>query len=394
MIKNVLKYLFSWIFYNIPIKHCIIFESYPELTGSPWMIYQELKKRGFDKKYNLIWAVESTFVSPPNIHCVPFFGKISLISRFQRYFYLNSAKVIIDSNRGIEKINPQTYRLFTRHGGTLKKCDNYLNKIGRVDAVLSLSKEIADLDFQILSPQVVYNRSQVLELGMPANDLIFLENKIAQKKFWEKHFNCTEKKSFRKVIGWMPTFRQHRCGENNISTKKLFPFGLPLIYTIEDLKVLNETLAKFDILLAIQMHHAQQNFFPSISFSNIILISPQIKRECQVTNAELMNSFDAMITDYSAAYYEYILLNRPIAISIDDFEEYSQKIGFSIDFFDIIRGQYLKSFNDLISFIQSLSKGDDLFIEDRARSLKKIHKWTDNQSTKRVVDFIEKNVNL
>ena len=143
-----------------------------------------------------------------------------------------------------------------------------------------------------------------------------------------------------------------------------------------------------------QMHHAQQNFFPSISFSNIILISPQIKRECQVTNAELMNSFDAMITDYSAAYYEYILLNRPIAISIDDLEEYSQKIGFSIDFFDIIRGQYLKSFNDLISFIQSLSKGDDLFIEDRARSLKKIHKWTDNQSTKRVVDFIEKNVNL
>ena len=107
-----------------------------------------------------------------------------------------------------------------------------------------------------------------------------------------------------------------------------------------------------------------------------------------------MNSFDAMITDYSAAYYEYILLNRPIAISIDDLEEYSQKIGFSIDFFDIIRGQYLKSFNDLISFIQSLSKGDDLFIEDRARSLKKIHKWTDNQSTKRVVDFIEKNVNL
>ena len=169
---------------------------------------------------------------------------------------------------------------------------------------------------------------------------------------------------------------------------------MPLIYTIEDLKVLNETLAKFDILLAIQMHHAQQNFFPSISFSNIILISPQIKRECQVTNAELMNSFDAMITDYSAAYYEYILLNRPIAISIDDLEEYSQKIGFSIDFFDIIRGQYLKSFNDLISFIQSLSKGDDLFIEDRARSLKKIHKWTDNQSTKRVVDFIEKNVNL
>ena len=50
MIKNVLKHLFSWIFYNIPIKHCIIFESYPELTGSPWMIYQELKKRGFEEK--------------------------------------------------------------------------------------------------------------------------------------------------------------------------------------------------------------------------------------------------------------------------------------------------------------------------------------------------------
>lgn len=394
MIKNFFKRLISWIVYNSPIKHCIIFESYPELSGSPWMVYQEFLKRGYEKKYKLIWAVDSSFVSPANVQCVPFFGKKTLISVIRRYIYLCSAKIIIDSNRGIEKVNTQTYRLFTRHGGTLKKCDNYLHEIGRVDAVLSLSNEIANIDFQIFSPKIVSNRNQVLELGMPANDLIFKKNKIEEKMFWEKHFNCVEEKRFKKVIGWMPTFRQHRCGIKDVSIEKSFPFGLPLVYTIENFKILNNNLAKYNILLAIQMHHAQQSFFPSNSFSNIVLISPQIKNECQVTNAELMNCFDAMITDYSAAYYEYILLNRPIAISIDDFEDYSKKIGFSIDFFDYIRGHYLKTFDDLLSFVLSISKDVDLYAADRAYSLKKIHKWTDDKSTKRVVDYIEQNVHL
>ena len=60
--KLFLKRLLQVALYWIPLKrNVIIFESYPNLDGSPWMIYNELKKRGFGNKYKFVWAVDSSY---------------------------------------------------------------------------------------------------------------------------------------------------------------------------------------------------------------------------------------------------------------------------------------------------------------------------------------------
>ena len=142
------------------------------------------------------------------------------------------------------------------------------------------------------------------------------------------------------------------------------------------------------------MHHAQAKNFPKIHFSNIILISQDLKYEMNVSTANLMQSFDAMITDYSAAYHEYTLLNRPIALTIDDFEEYSSKTGFVFDYFDWIKGVYLKNSTDLIHFIEDISNGIDSAKNEREKAIHRIHKHVDNQSTKRVLYFLIDKANL
>ena len=40
-------------------KPVILFESYPDFNGSALAVYEELVKRGYDQKYDLIWAVYS-----------------------------------------------------------------------------------------------------------------------------------------------------------------------------------------------------------------------------------------------------------------------------------------------------------------------------------------------
>lgn len=386
-----LKTLIISVLQKFPLKRVILFESYPELGGSPWMIYQEMLRLGYDKKYNLVWAVDSSFNAPSNIKCAAFFGKLSKIQKFKRFLYNSLAKVNIDSNRPLYKNNPATIRIFTRHGGPLKKCPDYMHSLGKMDYMLTLSPALQDVDFIDCKDYCVKNKEDILTLGFPANDSLFERKDLYSNGFYTKL--CPNKSRFEKIIGWLPTFRQHRNGDT-ISSSKIFPLGIPLVYTETELSQINEFLAKKNILLAIQMHHAQAKNFPKIHFSNIILISQDLKYEMNVSTANLMQSFDAMITDYSAAYHEYTLLNRPIALTIDDFEEYSSKTGFVFDYFDWIKGVYLKNSTDLIHFIEDISNGIDSAKNEREKALHRIHKHVDNQSTKRVLDFLIDKANL
>ena len=109
-VRGMLKFIFFGVLKHFPfsmlgLQHYILFESYPQLDCSPWMIYQEMKKRGFEKKYKLVWAVEASFVAPKNVCCIPFFCILSFFQRVKRIYCISNSKLIVDSNRFVEKIN-------------------------------------------------------------------------------------------------------------------------------------------------------------------------------------------------------------------------------------------------------------------------------------------------
>lgn len=374
-------------------KGIILFESFPELDGSPWMIYQEMVKRGLNKKYKLVWAVDKDFKVPPGIKSVPFFGKLTRLQRYRRSFYKKHVKLIIDSNRPIYKENPESVRIYTRHGGPFKKCPDYMHYLKKMDYMLTLSPAMQDIDFIDCKGYCVDKLEDILPLGFPANDRLFDKTDLFGNGFYPALCTAKPQKPFSKIIGWLPTFRQHRQG-GRIDSEKVFPFGVPLVQTEEELVQLNQFLSEKNILLAIQMHHAQAANFSKQAFSNIVLISQDLKYKMGVSTANLMQSFDALITDYSAAYHEYIMLNRPIALTIDDFEEYSSKTGFLFDYFEWIKGEYLKTTSDLMRFIENVANGIDTAKAEREQAMHRIHQYVDNQSTKRVVDFLVEKVKL
>lgn len=381
------KFLLRFLSKLIPTKQDIIlFESYPELDGSPWMIYQEIKKRGWEKKYKLIWATDASFLAPENVVCIPFFGKMSLLQKIKKFYYIINAKTIIDSNRYVRKLSKKTFRLHTRHGGTLKKADCYSKLIGDVDYILSLSDEMAEIESQFVYKGTSVKRNHFLTMGYPNNDRLFFHDGSYKDVLFCELLKRNDYEH-NKVIGWMPTFRKHKSNDRVDSLAEM-PYGIPLLYKQDDFDKLNDLLQRNKILLVIKLHHAQLLDFPVIKCSNIVTIYQKAQDSPKIPMMNLLELFDALITDYSSIYHEYILLNRPIALSIDDIDSYSAGTGFSIDYFEWIKGVYLKNTTDLFHFIEDIANGVDSAKKEREAAMHRIHKYIDNKSTQRVVDFL------
>ena len=392
--EKITRHFFLCIFRIFPIKRdVILFESYPELDGSPWMMYREMVNRGYGEKYKLLWAVDKSFTVRSDVRCIPFWGGLSCKQKFSRLYYTLCARLIVDSNRPIYKKNPKTIRIYTRHGGPLKKAPGYIHSCGKMDYMLSLSQDVQKIDFAEYKNYCVKKIDDIVLLGFPTNDRLFDGVDLFKNGFYPALNSSCMQNSFKKVIGWLPTFRQHREG-NRVDSEKVFPFGVPLIQTEEELCRMNQVLQENNILLVIQMHHAQMANFSKKKFSNVVLVDQNLKYKVGVSTANLMHSFDALITDYSAAYHEYVMLDRPIALSIDDYELYASKTGFMLDYFEWIKGVYLKNTTDLLHFIEEVANGVDSAKIEREAAMHRIHKYIDNKSTQRVVDFIVEKAKL
>ena len=94
-------------------KPVILFESYPDFNGSALAVYEELVRRGYDKKYDLVWAVYSDFNLKTDYKIVKFFNCNSA----EKQNILKRTKCIIDSNRYIFKHQANNaFRFHVRHG--------------------------------------------------------------------------------------------------------------------------------------------------------------------------------------------------------------------------------------------------------------------------------------
>lgn len=366
-------------------KPVILFESYPDFSGSPLEIYNELVKRGYDKKYDLIWTVYANFNEKTNYKVVKFHG----CNTPEKQNVLRRTKVIIDSNRYIYKPRPDVFRLHTRHGTNLKKAAGYSRGIGAVDAMLTISDAMRDID-KIIYPLQVASKDVIF--GLPANDRLYDKVDLYSNGFIKAITGSDNK--FTKIIGWFPTYRQHR-NNPSFGTKKILPFGLPGIKSEKEIQEINEKLKEKNSLLLIQMHHAQaKNYKVLPKFSNICFVTEDIKRKFSVSMFGIFNNLDALITDYSAAYFEYLLLNRPIGLCIEDLVEYNKAFGFWYDYTKWIKGDYLLEGKDIVSFIDDVANGIDKTKKERTELLNKVHKYQDNKSAERVVNYLVEKAKL
>jgi CDP-glycerol glycerophosphotransferase (TagB/SpsB family) len=368
-------------------KPVILFESYPDFNGSALEIFRECIKRDYESQYDLKWAVGTNCIIPQDKACIKLFNAnngFQLVKNASTL--LRNVKCIIDSNRYIPKMHG-AYRFHARHGCCLKNTISYNRGIGNLDGILTTSEQMLELDRKIFPPEI---RDKFVITGMPATDRLFSPSDLYNTHFLTDITGISSR--YDKIIGWLPTYRDHRFSN---SKSNRFPYGLPAIHSIDEYNATNDILKMHNILLIVQMHHAQANNYKHLpKASNIVFVNETIKQSHHIATTDILGNCDALLTDYSSAYHEYLILNRPIGLCIEDIVEFSDTNGFFCFYPEWIRGDYIITNTHLLQWIDNIAHGLDISKLGRQVSLNMIHKYKDNKCTARVLNYIEQGANL
>ena len=378
------------IIYNFPIhlKKYIILESNPDLTDNTYSLFKTLLKNKVNEKYKLFWFVNDKNIyqnfNIKNVYFINAFGKMNFFENLKMKYINYKAKYIIDCNKLVYKKNINQKRLYLPHGMPYKLVAEYCDLIGEVDYFLSF----APFFDTTLSKLCHVDKDNIIDLGFPRNDDLFSKTKNIKNLFKNKNFD--------KIIIWLPTYRQRENKNSKLNIQNFFGLGIPIIYNIENLRALNNFLKQLNILLVLKPHPAQDlSVIKTEKLSNFILLTNQDLEKENINLYEFLGQTDGLITDYSSVYFDYLLTNKPIAITTDDLEEYKKVFGFAYDdIFKVIKGEYINNLDDLKLFIQNVSAGNDVAKKDRENMKKVLHKFQDGNSSNRVYEFFVNNMGL
>ena len=168
-----------------------------------------------------------------------------------------------------------------------------------------------------------------------------------------------EEKKDKNII-WMPTYRNSK---NYHDSQDAFIFSLDE----SEFEDINTILAEYEYHLYIKLHPLEESQFKfKNNYSNIHMLSEDIISQHYGTLYKFLGTTSALITDYSSVFLDYYLLDRPVAFTINDYEEYKEKRGFVFDDIkSLMAGPTISNLEELLKFLLSVMNSEDEFYIER-----------------------------
>lgn len=218
--------------------------------------------------------------------------------------------------------------------------------------------------------------------GMPRNDLLFCSDghKNIEVKFPESRG--------KKIILYMPTFREI-SGRINGSNE-----GYIFYWPQFSIKMFECFCKEHNLYFIFKLHPSDSSKVKEwCNESECIGILTDELLENQCTY-EFLNGADALLTDYSSVYFDFLLLNKPIIFTNRDEKEYIQNRGVILEPLNFWRpGPIVDNMGDLLRELDNVSNDVDEFEKQRKQLIPFVHNYVDGNSTQRLFDFIRENQN-
>lgn len=365
----------------MPRTNTILFESNPDYSDNSYWFFRYLAENtdALDR-YTPIWVLKDKANARDEL-CGK---KIKWILKdpgtpqekreYDKARYLS--KFIIDCNSYVGKKHKDQIRIFLGHGMPVKIADEYLRQQGETDLNTLTSSFFFDMYKQYFPAGTLSN------VGYCRNDILYEHSGIRKDR------TQTE-------IVWMPTYRQHaRIAGLKIDNE--FPLGLPVIKSHEQMAELNDFLEENNTILYIRPHPAQDiSVLHLDEMSHIVIANDSYLQKKNLQLYEFLTQTDALITDYSSVYYDYLLLDRPIALAVEDLEQFNQKWKlFFSDFKSNYKCRYLDSPDDLKTFIREVATDADPFAKERAEERNRFFDYTDGKTCERLYHYMKEHYNF
>lgn len=215
------------------------------------------------------------------------------------------------------------------------------------------------------------------------DDNILLCNEPMTDLFYKSDFREKDLGNYKKVILWLPTFRQSETlGYNNSDITDTL-----LIFKEDEYDELNLYLKEKSIRLIVKLHTSQSlKNVHACTYSNLSIYSHEKFVEEGFELYALMRQVDALIGDYSSASLQYLLLNRPMAFVIPDLEDYRKQRGFVFENpLDYMPGNIVVNKEEFYEFLEQISNDVDFYQTRREKVRDEIHRYQDGDACKRVL---------
>lgn len=307
LLKRLMFYPFSWLPLN---KRKLVFDNFGGrgYGDNPKYIADELLKQ--DKNLDIVWLIKDMSTSVPDGVRKVRYGS------WRAFLEWSTAKIWVDNIRNSDrpwKRKKQIY-LQTWHGSdgvklvekdvesTLSKSYLVMAKYdGRISDGIISSCQLQTEQFK--KSFWLDDNVEILEYGLPRNDDFFYSEKISHtNQIVRARYNISLDEL---VVLYMPTFR------DNGSTKA---------YNLDYDKVIS-SFQKFynkEVRVLIRFHPNVDNTFFKNDDERLINVTDYPDPQ------DLMFAADIMISDYSSAPIDFMLLNRTIFLYMPDYEEYTK----------------------------------------------------------------------
>ena len=352
---KICRGIFNTIGFLVPTNsHKLIFSAFGgrKFDDSPRAIYEEMMKMQEFDDWIFVWA----FVDPDEIE-IPRGRKVK-IDTISFFLELLSAKVWISNSgidRGIGISKKSVIKVETWHGSPLKKIAGeentnsmirYMREECKIPDKETIRCAQSEYDKEILARVMHSSKEAFIMSGLPRNDSLFNYSDVDCKRI-KRHLNIPFDK---KVLLYIPTYREYIVNEKNETFLEL-----PINF-----KMWKETL-KDKYILLVRAHYA-------------VIASMNIEQNdfvLDVSSYPYINDLyaisDIMISDYSSAYFDYSILDRPILCFAYDLDEYMEKRGLYYKLEEILPCRIDKTENELLDSIKHIDP------EESSREVRRFH---------------------
>lgn len=383
----IIMFMFTFFLEKVNVDtKMILFISEPDFSDNAKELYEYYRNEKKYKNYKFVWLTKNNLkkINTTNTIFIKSKSKLHTSKTLKAQYYTAKSKIIFFTHSSpFEDIRKKENQIIINlwHGcgykNTKKEKQSYIEKYP-FDYALVPGKIF------IHTKKIFWGckKNQILPIGYPRFDLLKKEN--------NKTYNFSNSiKKNNKLILWMPTFRNTGNGyypEEKIEKK----FDLPLLNSEEELLELNNLCKENKIVLCIKRHPMQIKYnCEKNNYTNIVFIDNNTLVNNEIDLYSLLKYTDSLITDYSSVAIDYLLLDKPIAFTLDDFEEYSKTRGFVFkNPKKYMPGHHIYNFEDMKKYIEDIGNDKDLCKEDRQAIMNEVHNPCDNYC-ERIVDKIE-----
>lgn len=358
-------------FVNRLMKHNnnkILFYINLEFRDNTKVLYEYLIDNRYNEKYKIVCACidykKYRDKEPKNV---------SFVSRYRAIIdFLSAGKIIYSIGHLPIKAAKDQDIIQMWHGAPMKDVDKgtlatHPTGHGYYTKVLSTSEHFA----QFWARHFNVKRDTIFVCGYPRNEILF--NNTTKYDFGD----------YKKLILWAPTFRKSsQIGVSDSDSNSLIP-----ILDKDDFVAFDNYLTSIGVKVIVKLHPIQDlSNYSLIEMNNLILLSHREFLQKGMDLYKLMTQCDALITDYSSIFYDFLLLDRPIGFTVDDVDSFTENRGFWMKNPDLYKpGMKVKSISDLMEFCRNVAENIDNYKDERKRVNTLANDYTDGHYCDRIL---------